>query len=380
MTDPLGPQGRRVIPVALAGRSYEVVIGRALLSEIGPRFAGLKPAAKAAVVADPTVARHYGPMVLDSLAVAGVKASLIEVPSGEGAKSFDGLEALCDALLAAKVERRDGVIALGGGVVGDLAGLAAGLIKRGVDFIQAPTTLLAQVDSSVGGKTAIDTRAGKNLVGLFHQPRLVLADLDTLTTLPPREVRAGLAEVVKYGLIGDAPFFAWCTREARALNTLSPSALSHAVGVSVAAKAAIVAADETEMGQRALLNLGHTFGHAIELLSGMDGSVLHGEAVAIGMGLAFDVSVALDLCPAPDAHAVRAGLAQLGLPLAVPEPVRRQGVDAFLAAMAQDKKNEAGRLTLILARGIGQAFVIKDAPVDKVAAHLQLSVFGTHPL
>jgi 3-dehydroquinate synthase len=347
-----------------------------VIDALGPRLAALKPGAKAAVISDETVAGLFGARALASLAAAGVSAQVITVPPGEASKSFAGLERVCDGLLAFGIERRDAVIALGGGVIGDLAGLAAGLIKRGVDYIQVPTTLLAQVDSSVGGKTAIDAAAGKNLIGLFHQPRLVLADLDALKTLPAREVRAGLAEVVKYGLIDDAAFFDWCVTHGPALTALAPAEIAQAVAVSVRAKARIVAADEKEAGARALLNLGHTFGHAIETLAGLDsGLVLHGEAVAMGMALAFDASESLGLCPPEAPAAVRAGLARLSLGAAIPGPVRAAGVDAFMAAMAQDKKNDAGRLTLILARGVGAAFVMKDAPVRQVRAFLEKAVF-----
>jgi 3-dehydroquinate synthase len=359
-------------------RSYEVVIGPKALDQLGPRLAALKPGAKAAVVSDETVAGLYGARALSGLAQAGIATRLITVAPGEASKSFAGLEQVCDGLLDFGIERGDVVIALGGGVIGDLAGLAAGLLKRGVDYIQVPTTLLAQVDSSVGGKTAIDARAGKNLIGLFHQPRLVLADLDLLSSLPAREIRAGLAEVVKYGLIDDAGFFHWCVDHAAELLALDPAAISTAVAHSVEAKARIVAADEKEAGARALLNFGHTFGHAIETLSGLDtGALLHGEAVAIGMDLAFAFSHELGLCPQQDANAVTAGLARLSLRYAIPAAVKQAGIDAFLAAMAQDKKNEAGRLTLILARGIGAAFVMKNAPTDRLAEFLKRTVFLT---
>lgn len=365
-----------VIPVGLGDRSYDVLVGPGLLSELGARVRALKPGAKAAIVTDDIVGALYGAAARARLEAAGVATTVITMPPGESTKSFAGLEALCDQLLDFGLERSDVIVALGGGVIGDLAGLAAGLLKRGVDYVQIPTTLLAQVDSSVGGKTAIDTRAGKNLVGLFHQPRLVLADLTVLKTLPDRELRAGLAEVAKYGLIDDAAFFAWCVANSSALLTQDEASLAHAVGVSVRAKARIVAADEREAGARALLNLGHTFGHAIEAATGMDGAVSHGEAVAIGMVCAFDFSARLGLCSGADAEAVRAGLSALGLPVSLPAMARAQGVDAFVAAMMHDKKNSGGRLTLILATGIGAAFVQKNAPIDEVREFLTQSVFS----
>lgn len=363
------------IPVAVERAGYEVIIGAGALAQIGVETARIKPYAKALVVADHTTAGLFGPMVEASLAQAGIVARTISVAPGEASKSFGVLESICNAALDLGVDRQDCLVALGGGVVGDLAGLAAGLIKRGVDYIQAPTTLLAQVDSSVGGKTAIDTHHGKNLIGLFHQPRLVIADPGVLQSLPARECRAGLAEVIKYGLIDDAGFFEWCAQHQQALSGGDANALMQAVAVSVRAKARIVALDEREAGPRALLNLGHTFGHAVELLCGMDGALVHGEAVGLGMRWAFEVSARLGLCAPADAARVGAVLAAFGLPTRSPEAVRAAGVDAILAAMAQDKKNEGGRLTLILARGIGKAFVVKDAPRDQVREFLRETVY-----
>jgi 3-dehydroquinate synthase len=281
------------------------------------------------------------------------------------------LESLCEDLLSAEVERGDVVIALGGGVIGDLTGFAASILRRGCRFVQAPTTLLAQVDSSVGGKTGINTRSGKNLVGSFHQPSLVLADTATLATLPLRELRAGYAEVVKYGLINDAAFFAWCEANGPALLSGDAAAQAHAIAVSCQAKAAVVAADEREtLGLRALLNLGHTFGHALEAEAGYGAALLHGEAVAIGMMQAFDFSVRLGLCPAHDARRVRAHLEATGLPTSA----RAHGVNAsgdrLVAHMAQDKKKEAGKLPFILARGIGQCFLARDIDLADVARFL----------
>jgi 3-dehydroquinate synthase len=296
----------------------------------------------------------------------------VTLPAGEASKSFEGLELLCRHLLQAGIGRRDLVVALGGGVVGDLAGLAAGLVKRGVDVVQIPTTLLAQVDSSVGGKTAIDTPEGKNLVGLIHQPRLVLADLDVLTTLSERERRAGYAEIVKVGLIGDAPFFDWCEANVHAVLACEPAVLAHALTTAIAFKARIVEADEREEGARALLNLGHTFAHALEAHSGYDGALLHGEAVAAGMSLAFTLSARFGLCAASDVRRVRAHLAAAGF---VTDLRRLAGapfdVEKLVALMAADKKAEAGALTLVLARGPGRAFVQKDADAEALRAMLK---------
>lgn len=365
---------RTVVPVALDARGYEVVIGADLLEEAGARIKALAPHARVCVVADAGASAAQGERLRDGLARAGLAPGWVEVAAGEHSKSFPELARVCDRLIAERLERKDLVIAFGGGVVGDLAGLAAGLVKRGLDYVQIPTTLLAQVDSSVGGKTAIDTAAGKNLVGLFHQPKLVLADLTALNTLPAREIGAGLAEVVKYGLIEDAAFFAACVAQAGALRALQTDTIETAVAHCVCTKARIVAEDEREAGARALLNLGHTFGHAIEAAAGYDGAILHGEAVAIGMRMAFEFSATLGLCTDDDARSVRAGLAALELPVETPAFARAAGVDALLEAMANDKKNESGRLTLILARGIGKSFVMKDAPVDRLRAYLQTTV------
>lgn len=358
------------IPVALGARAYDVVVGEGLLAQAGARIAPL--ARRLAVVTDANVAALHLDALMASLAGAGLRADAIVVAPGEAQKSFAGLEALANDLIAMGLERKDVIVAFGGGVIGDLAGFAAGIVKRGLDFVQIPTTLLAQVDSSVGGKTAIDTPHGKNLVGLFHQPRLVLADLSVLKTLPPREMRAGYAEIVKYGLIGDAGFYAWCEENAAALIAGDPAALAYAIARSVKAKAAIVAADERESGARALLNLGHTFAHALESHAGYDGALLHGEAVAAGARLAFSLSARLGHCAPADAGRVRAHLESVGfvtdlrkLPGAPYDPAR------LAMLMRADKKTEAGQLTLILARAIGAAFVQKAAPADAVAAFLQ---------
>jgi 3-dehydroquinate synthase len=350
----------QVLPVGLGARAYDVVIGPGLIAEAGQRLAPLLKG-RTAVVADETVAAWHGKALLASLAAAGVKASLITTPPGEGSKSFAGLESLLDQLLSLGLDRGDLITAFGGGVVGDLAGFAAAIYKRGIDFIQIPTTLLAQVDSSVGGKTAIDTPHGKNLVGAFHQPRLVLADLDVLTTLPDREMRCGYAEIIKYGMLGDADFFAWLEALGARVLARDPDALAQAIGRSVEMKAEIVEEDEREQGRRALLNLGHTFGHALETEIGFGDLLLHGEAVALGCAQAFRFSAAQGLCPPADAARVEAALAAAGLPVRLAQ-IRNTPfkADALIAHMAQDKKAEGGRLTLILARRIGAAFVAKD--------------------
>ncbi|MGE0044537.1 MAG: 3-dehydroquinate synthase [Hyphomonadaceae bacterium] len=358
------------VRVALDARSYDVVIGADLLRGAGAMIAPF--ARRVAVVTDANVAALHLDALMASLAEAGVRATAIVIPPGEAQKSFAGLEKLSGDLLAANLERKDLVVALGGGVIGDLAGFTAGIVKRGIDFVQIPTTLLAQVDSSVGGKTAIDTPHGKNLVGLFHQPRLVLADLTVLKTLPPREMRAGYAEIVKYGLIADADFFAWCEANAARLLAGDEDALLYAVKRSVEMKAEIVAADEREAGARALLNLGHTFAHALETHAGYDGALLHGEAVAAGADLAFKLSARIGLCPAADASRVHAHLETAGfvtdlrkLPGAPFDP------EKLLTLMYADKKAENGALTLILARAIGAAFVQKAAPAEEVKALLR---------
>jgi 3-dehydroquinate synthase len=361
----------RSVCVPLGARSYEVRIGPGVLNMLGPACRALG-AARVVVAADSQAARHWLEPAMRSLDAAGVAGAPVLIPAGEDSKSFRGLETLCTALLEAGLERRDLVVALGGGVAGDLAGFAAGVLKRGVDFVQVPTTLLAQVDSSVGGKTGINTPAGKNLIGLFHQPRLVLADTDTLATLPARQLRAGFAEVVKYGLIDDPALFAWCEREAEHVLAGAGAALTEAVAASVAAKARVVGADERESGARALLNLGHTFGHALEAIAGYDGRLLHGEAVATGMALAFRFSAALGLCPAQDVRAVEALLARCGFAVRLREAAGGPFEPAaMLAAMAHDKKAEGGELTLILARGVGAAFVHKRTSSAALARFLE---------
>ncbi len=305
MTAPLRASDPIIVDVVLGKRSYDIVIGRGLLASLGQRIAALHPGAKVAIVTDETVASHYLAATEAALAAAGIAAACVTVPPGESSKSFAVLERVCEALISARIERGDLIVALGGGVVGDLAGFAAAIVRRGLPCVQVPTTLLAQVNSSVGGKTAIDSRHGKNLVGAFHQPVLVVADTALLDTLPPREFCAGYAEVAKYGLIGDAAFFAWLETNWREVFA-GGMAREHAIAVSCRMKAAIVGRDERETGERALLNLGHTFGHALEAGAGFSARLLHGEAIALGMVLAFGFSARRGLCPRPTRHASNA--------------------------------------------------------------------------
>jgi 3-dehydroquinate synthase len=365
-----------VVKVALGDRAYDIAIGRGLLATLGERIARLRPGCKVAIVTDDIVARHHLATAEATLQAAGIAVSSVKVPPGESSKSFRFFERVCDSLLAARIERGDLIVALGGGVVGDLGGFAASVIRRGVDYVQVPTTLLAQVDSSVGGKTAINSRQGKNLIGAFYQPILVVADTALLDTLPEREFRAGYAEVVKYGLIGDAAFFEWLEANWRDLfaggNSSGSFAREHAIAVSCRAKAAIVARDERETGDRMLLNLGHTFGHAFEAAAGFSDRLLHGEAVGLGMSLAFEFSARRGLIAKDDADRVIAHLAAVGLPThvkAVPGG-NWPTVDAMMDLISQDKKVKRGQLTFILVRGIGQAFVTRDVDAADVRAFL----------
>jgi 3-dehydroquinate synthase len=360
----------RTLQVDLAGRSYDIVIGPGLIDRAGALAKGVLARPRVIVVSDDTVAPLYAARIAKSFETVGVANQLVTVPAGEASKEFASLGRLMNELLDLRPDRKTTLVALGGGVVGDLVGLAASLLLRGVDFIQVPTTLLAQVDSSVGGKTGINTRHGKNLIGSFYQPRLVIADTDVLDSLPRRELLAGYAEVVKYGLIDDAAFFQWCEQNGAALIAGDAARRTRAIEESCRAKARIVAADERETTDlRALLNLGHTFGHALEAETGFGPDLLHGEAVGAGMAMAFDLSARLGLCPATDAGRVRAHLAAVGLPVRL----RTIGGDnrrAWKAArliehMRGDKKAEAGRLTFVLARGIGKAFVTRE--VDETA-------------
>jgi 3-dehydroquinate synthase len=365
-------QSETTIEVTLPGRSYAIVIGEGLIAQAGHRIASALPGARCAVVSDENVAALYLAPLKASLEQHGLLLGEAAVPPGEASKSFPVLAPLCETLLELGVERGDCIIALGGGVVGDLAGFAASILRRGVRIVQMPTSLLAQVDSSVGGKTGIDTRQGKNLIGTFHQPSLVLADISLLSTLSAREFRAGYAEVVKYGLLGDAPFFAWLEENWAEIFSAPSGGCRRAVETSVRAKAAIVEADEREeSGARALLNLGHTFGHALEAYAGYSDRLLHGEAIAIGMRLAFAFSAELGLCPPADAARVRRHLEAIGLPVEIAAiPGSRPTQEEILRLMAQDKKVKGGRLALVLVRGIGEAFVEHDVPLARLTAFL----------
>jgi 3-dehydroquinate synthase len=360
------------VPVGLGARAYEVRIGAGLLDEAGARIAPFQSRGRTAVVSDETVWGLHGARLTAALDRAGITALPVIVPPGEGTKSFEGLADVTDRLLALELDRGDIITAFGGGVVGDLAGFAAAIYKRGVDFVQIPTTLLAQVDSSVGGKTAIDTPRGKNLVGAFHQPRLVLADLDVLATLDAREMRAGYAEVIKYGLLGDRAFFEWLETKGDDVLAREPAALARAVARSVEMKAEIVAEDEREQGRRALLNLGHTFGHALESETGYGAALLHGEAVGAGMALAFRFSARLGHCSGQDAERAVRAIAAAGLPTRLDEvPGHPFNADRLVAHMAQDKKAEGGRLTFILTRALGDAFTAKGVDARAVADFLR---------
>jgi shikimate kinase / 3-dehydroquinate synthase len=358
-----GPPAAQIheVEVALGPRAYKILIGEGLMARAGEHIARLAPGAHCAIVTDDNVAAAHLATLAASLAQAGLRTSVIVVPPGEASKSYARFAEVCDGLLAAHIERRDIVIALGGGVIGDLTGFAAASVRRGLRLVQIPTTLLAQVDSSVGGKTAINSPHGKNLVGAFHQPSLVLADIGALDTLSEREFRAGYAETVKYGLIGDLGFFEWLETHWRDVYA-GGSARLYAVATSCAAKAAVVAADETEQGERALLNLGHTFAHAFERLTAYDGArLVHGEAVAIGMACAFRFSRALGFGTGQDAVRVESHLRAVGLPTQIAEIAGLEAEpEAILAAMRQDKKVERGRLTFILAKGIGASFIAKN--------------------
>jgi len=359
------------IPVSLGERSYEVAVEAGALDAADRHLAPFAKRGRFVIITDANVAEAQLPRLAAALDRAGIAIETIILPAGEATKSWSQLEALTDRLLALEIERSDNVIALGGGVIGDLVGFAASILKRGCGFVQIPTTLLAQVDSSVGGKTAINTRAGKNLIGAFHQPSFVLIDPTTLDSLPRRETGAGYAEVVKYGLIDDPEFFAWCETNGPALLAGDPDARARAIATSVAAKARTVAADERETsGTRALLNLGHTFGHALEAETGFSSKLLHGEAVAAGMALAYAFSAEQGLCPAGDATRVAAHLRAAALP----DGLEAAGVSAdgarLVGHMAHDKKMAGGRLPFILARGIGQSYLDKSVDLADVAAFL----------
>ncbi|PZT84947.1 MAG: 3-dehydroquinate synthase [Citromicrobium sp.] len=360
-----------VIDVALAGRSYEVRIARDLIARVGEEAAPFLRKDTVPVVADVNARRHWGDALETSLAATGKTARWFDVPSGESSKSWQGLAALTDWMLAEGVERGDHVLALGGGVVGDLTGFAAAILKRGCGFVQIPTTLLAQVDSSVGGKTAINTGAGKNLVGAFHQPSLVLADLAALDTLPDREMRAGYAEVLKYGVLGNAAFFDWLETSGASVVARQSQALERAVATSVAEKAKIVAEDERETsGKRALLNLGHTFGHALEAETGFGDRLLHGEAVALGMVLAARYSARRGMTRDDVAARITAAVDAAGLPSEIASLELDCDGARLARHMLHDKKMDAGRLPFILLEDIGRAVVTNDVALDDVAAFL----------
>ncbi len=362
----------QTVAVGLGDRAYDVKIGGGLISEAGAYLKPFLRRSRVAVVSDQTVWHLHGDRLTAALLIHGIDVSPIVLPPGEHTKSFGGLADLSDQLLALELDRGDLIVAFGGGVVGDLAGFAASIYKRGIDFVQIPTTLLAQVDSSVGGKTAIDTPRGKNLIGAFHQPLLVLADLDVLATLPQRQMRAGYAEVIKYGLLGDFAFFEWLEHSVTEVLARDPSALAQAVTRSIQMKADIVAEDEKEAGRRALLNLGHTFGHALEAEMGFGDDLLHGEAVAAGSAIAFRFSAAQGLCSTQDATRAVASIAAAGLPTLLSD-ITSAPFDAEILVrhMAQDKKAEGGRLIFILARALGDAFVDKTIDVATVTAFLK---------
>lgn len=364
-----------LVRVALGARAYDIRVGRGLLAQAGALLSPVLSQPRVFIVTDSNVAPLYLEKFTAALTNAGIRADHAVVPAGETSKDFSHLEHILDAMLAAKCERGTMIVALGGGVVGDLAGFAASVLLRGVDFVQVPTTLLAQVDSSVGGKTGINTKAGKNLVGAFHQPRLVIADTDVLTSLPRREMLAGYAEVAKYGLLGDAAFWGWLEDTGAAAlrdDAQGHDLLRHAIVTSCEAKAKIVAADEKESGLRALLNLGHTFGHAIEAEIGYGDALLHGEAVAIGMILAFDLSARLGHCPGADVARIRAHFEHVGLPTSPPRTGPRGPVTApaLIAHMSQDKKMKDGAVTFVLARRIGDAFLTRDVSHAQLEATL----------
>jgi 3-dehydroquinate synthase len=366
------PHLTAAVPVHLGSRSYTIDIGHGLLQEAGTRLKARFKRNVTAIVTDENVAKFHLATLQAALSREGIHSTAIILPAGEATKSYASLAHVCDHLLAAGIERQDYVIALGGGVIGDLAGFAAAILRRGVNFIQIPTSLLAQVDSSVGGKTGINSPHGKNLIGAFHQPSHVLIDLDLLKTLPQRQRAAGYAEIAKYGLLGDAKFFEWLEAHGEGVVNCARGVVDHAVEVSCATKARIVAEDETEMGVRALLNLGHTFGHALEAATGYSDTLLHGEAVAIGMVQAFRFSESQNLCATGTADRVARHLEKAGLPVhtsaikaALPPP------EKLLDIMRQDKKASGGKLTFILVKGIGEAFIARDVNDTSVLHFLE---------
>lgn len=358
-----------VVHVPLEGRAYDIVIGAGLLEGAGERLKSMFPGRRYGIVTDTEVAKAQLPRLVKSLDAAGLGYAIVTVPNGESTKSLARLGEVVEGLLAARLERGDMVVALGGGVIGDLAGFAASVARRGMDFVQIPTTLLAQVDSSVGGKTGINAPQGKNLIGAFHQPRLVLADTDALKTLPPREFAAGYAEVVKYGLIDDEAFYFWLEQNQPAIFAGDAALRGEMVARCCAAKTRFVIADERETGVRALLNLGHTFGHALEKATGYSNRLLHGEGVAIGMVLAHAFSARLGLAPSQDTGRIIQHLSRAGLPTKLSDiPGTLPGTDMLLDAIRQDKKVVRGTLTFILTHGIGKAFIergVDEAEVER---------------
>ncbi|MCC8973498.1 3-dehydroquinate synthase [Bradyrhizobium brasilense] len=375
MTAPLKHSASVTVDVALGDRAYDIVIGRDVLQSLGERVAALRPGVRTAIVTDRTVAKHWLEPTEASLAAAGVPTSRIVVEEGEGSKSYATLTEVSEALIAAKIERNDLVIALGGGVVGDLAGFAAAILRRGVDFVQVPTSLLAQVDSSVGGKTGINSPQGKNLIGAFHQPVLVIADTSVLDTLSPRQFRAGYAEVAKYGILGDEAFFAWLEKNHTDIFA-GGAGRELAIATSCRAKAGVVSRDERETGERALLNLGHTFGHALEAATGFSDRLFHGEGVAVGMVLAAEFSAQLGMISSDDAGRIARHLSAVGLPTRLQDIAgfAQEGLadaDALLALMAQDKKVKRGKLTFILLEAVGRAVIANNVEPQPVRDFLQ---------
>lgn len=366
-----GHVATETVHVSLGDRSYDILIGSGLIARAGQEIAARLPGIRAAVVTDENLAKLHMPSLLDALEAAGINATPVIVAAGEKSKGFATLETVTNDILKARLERGDAVIALGGGVIGDLAGFVAGIVRRGMNFIQIPTSLLAQVDSSVGGKTGINTAYGKNLVGVFNQPQLVLADTDILDTLSKREFAAGYAEVAKYGLIDQPEFFTWLENNWQDVFA-GGAARQQAIATSCRAKAAVVARDERETGDRALLNLGHTFGHALETATNYDSSrLVHGEAVAIGMVLAHQFSARLGLISEDIAARVKAHLKAVGLPVSMKEIAGLPSADVLMSYIAQDKKVSRGSLTFILTRGLGQSFIAKDVSAADVQAFLQ---------
>ena len=368
------PQPHKTVTVDLGHRSYDILIGENLLARTRQFIARHLDAPRLAIITDETVYSLHGKTL--EAALSDYKTHMIIVPPGENQKSFEGLQTVLNSLFEAGFDRNDTLLAFGGGVIGDLTGFAASIYKRGCKFIQIPTTLLAQVDSSVGGKTAINNQFGKNLIGAFYQPQLVIADSSVLETLPERELKAGYAEVLKYGLLGNKNFFDWLDDNAANVLALNPEAIAKAVAVSCRTKARIVAADEHERGERALLNLGHTFAHALELEAHYTGDLLHGEAVSVGMEMAFEFSARQGLCEQKDVASLKQHLKKAALTSIKDVNALLQNPDALISHMDQDKKNEGGALTLILARAIGEAFVQKNAPREAVYDYLKSLSIG----